>query len=247
MSKYYIKKLLTKDRGATKETKGYYKYTDSKLARFERLLVNNPQNIQKYNRFKKAVQNKELVGVSSTFYYSYVGVVLSNNMVINFAKDTILEIGDIVYTEKGKLGFIRTPAGYRQIRDKNVDEDLNAITESIYDLQNDDIVETLLYGDISFECVTGETKCPRIVVSLPNVRMKDEYSDYFRFITTRRKLLERMDSQLSGGLNTVVALDESLPCKYREEFSDMTPEERVYRYICRNPLYLYEFKKSRSE
>ena len=243
MKTYNIKTLLTKDRGATINTKGYYKYSSKRVAKMENTIVKSPYNMKQFDKFRDAVLNQKLMPVSSSFTYSYVGFVLDNNMVINLKSDDIFEMGSVISTPKGRIRFIKTPAGYRLFKDPTVDEDLESMTESIYELIEDDMVDTLLYGDIRIEKLDGRVEYPRIVVKLPNIKMKAAYADYFKFVPTRRKLLEKLENQMEGGLNAVLLLDEHLPAEYSESRRDWTPEERVYRYICDNPFYIQDTKK----
>lgn len=240
MKNYNIKKLLTKDRGATKAIKGRYSYSNAALEYYESELDQTRSNVKEFNQFKYACQNNIPSPVSSSFYYSYVGVVLENNLVINFknynnstdARTSLFKMGERIKTPGGKLTLTQLPSGLQLYVDKNNPEDLESMTESIYDLNKDDMVDTMLHGRYKFRLRSGVEIQPSIIVQLPNIEVKKEYQPYFKLVATRYRLQDKLEGKIDNSLRAIVQLDEMLPDSYVEERKDWTPEERVYRYVC---------------
>lgn len=239
MRDYKIKKLLIKDRGVDKTTKGIFNYSANKIDKFERLLVDNKSNIEIFEKFKDDVVNRREVSVSASMCYFYTGFVLENNMVINIKKDALFRNGEYVQTPKGKIRFIQLPSGMRCLKDKDIEEDIEAMTESIYELDYSRYSESLFYANYKFELTDGRTVIPRLVVSVPSIRLKPEYQGYFYLANDREKLEYKLQNQIKAGLREIIEMDEKLPEQYREEHKSWTPEKRVYEYICKNPAFIY--------
>lgn len=240
MRDYKVKKLLIKDRGITKDTKGIFKYSKDKLDKFERNLIQDEANIRVFNEFKEKVLNAEEVPVSSSIYPPYKGFVLENNMIINIKKDKFMNDGEYVSTPMGRVKFVQLPIGIQCHIDNRIDEDVDAMTDNIYDLDYNSMTESLFFGAYRFRLKDNKIETPRLVVKVPSIAVKREYQHYFYLCNEREKLFYKLKNQVEISLRRIIEMDEKLPEDFAEEHKDWTPEKRVYSYACKHPSFIHE-------
>lgn len=236
---YVITKLLVRDRGISKDSKGRLAYSEGKLRKYEELLVQTDYNIKRFKEFKQAVMEKREIDVSASIGCNYTGIVLNDKIIVNLSKDDFLNIQEYVETPKGRLRVTQYPDRWKCNVYRNIDEDLESITESIYDLDYNDFRTTIVYtNSMTFQCIGLGTISPKAIVEAPNYKVKDEYREYFEQISTRGKLMRRLKEEKS--LRNIIKLYELIPQEFKDARTTWNFDRIVYDYVCENPKFLHE-------
>ena len=242
---YTIKKLIYKNRGIDKNLTGLFHYSLEKLELYESKITQTNANLKRFKTFKDATINKTPIEIYKAFTTKYAGVVLDNNMVINFddISTNLLEDGDYFTTPKGRIKVYWVNGKYQLRINHNIDENLKELREPLYDLDYDDMTETLIcIKDYTFALGDNSFITPKAVCSVPNYNVRAKFVPYFYTTTVRTKLLKKLKNiNPYATLKTVLEMDQHLPADFREEHESWTPERRVYDYICRNQKFCYEY------
>ena len=236
---YVITKLLIKDRGVPKGSKGILSYSDSKLRKYEESLIPTEYNKRQFAEFKKAVVNREEINIEASVGYNYIGVILNDKIVVNLGKDDFLNIQEYIETPKGRVRITQYPDRLKYDIKKAVSEDLASMTESIYDLDYSDMCTTIFYtNSMTFQCQGIGTISPRAIVEAPTYSVKKEYSEYFDQLSTRSKLLRKLRNEKN--LRSIMRLYEIIPQDFKDQHVNWDFDRIVYDFVCKNPRYLYE-------